>query len=204
MIIKRILLLCLGITVVAAFLFLLWKFREPTPAELLQAEQEIYGLLLEERRCVYSDSPDKIRVVELTNSAGYQPGVPPSGLGLFRESLELKYFSSLEERTLLDYQTKNAKPYPIKNYLSDSANIILVNPADGKQLNWWVSFSRIGFNSSMTQAFVLKGCCLGKACYDNTSAYMLSWGDYIVLKRTDDKWIVKERQSAWHVESPAP
>lgn len=204
MTIKRILLLFLGITIVAAVLFLLWKFREPTPAELLQAEQEIYALLLEEQKYAYNDLPDAIQVVELTNSGEFQPGVPPSGLGLFRKSLELKYFSSLEERTLLDYQTKNAKPYPIKNYLSDSANIILVNPADGKQLHWWVSFSRIGFNSSITQALVLIGDCRGEACYDNDSVYIYSWGEYVVLKRIDGKWIVKERQSAWHVESPAP
>ncbi|HMR99916.1 MAG TPA: hypothetical protein PKK96_13775 [Anaerolineales bacterium] len=204
MTIKRILLLCLGITIVAAVLFLLWKLREPTPAELLQAEQEIYALLLEEQKYAYSDLPDAIQVVELTNSDEFQPGVPSSGLGLFRESLELKYFSSLEEGTLLDYQAKNAKPYPIKNYLSDSANIILVNPADGKQLNWWVSFSRIGFNSSMTQALVLEGDCRGEACYDNASVYIYSMGEYIVLNRIGGKWIIKERQSAWIVESPAP
>jgi hypothetical protein len=204
MTVRRVLLFCSGLTIISVAFYLFQKFSEPTAAEIMRAEQEIYALLLAEQRYAYNDIPDKIQIVEVTNAGEFQLDIPSGGAGVLRESLELKHFSGLEEKTLLDYQQKNAESYPIKNYLSDSANIFLVNPTNSKQLYWWVSYSRIGFNPSMTQALVLVGDCRGESCYDITSVSMYSSGTYITLEWENNKWIIKERKGAWHIEAPAP
>src|SRR5688572_14253548 len=199
MTIKRVLLLCLGLIMITAVFFLFQKVNAPTAAELIQAEQEIYTLLLSAQKDAYSDVTDAIQVVEFTNSGELQFG----GLdgGIFTEGPELGYFSGLEKRTLLDFQKKNSESHPIKNYLPDSATAILVNPAAGKQLYWWVSYSRIGFNPSMTQALVLVGDCRGTSCYDGTSDSMYSSGFYVFLEKESGEWVIKKRQDVWHSES---
>jgi hypothetical protein len=174
--------------------------RATSAEELLQAENEIYTLLLLEQRNAYSDATSVIQVVEFTNSGEPQFG-SLGGMEMLTEEKAFRYFSDLEEKTLLDFQEKNIEAYPIKNYLPDSAPVLLVNPTDGEQLYWWVSYSRIGFNPSMTQALVLIGDCRGSSCYDDTNDSMYSSGFYVVLEKEGGEWVIKQRQDVWHSES---
>jgi len=141
-----------------------------------------------------------IQLVEFTNSGEPQFGSLGS-IEMLTEEMAFWYFSDLEEKILLDYQKKNTEAYPIKNYLPDSAPVLLVNPTDGNQLGWWVSYSRIGFNSSLTQALVLVGDCRGTSCYYSANVSMYSTGVYWLLEKKDEKWTIKDGQMDWRYES---
>jgi len=202
MAIRRVLLLCLGLIIITVVTLLFKKFSKPAADEVLQAEQEIYTLLLEKQRYAYSDITDAVQVVEFTNSGELRFDSLSSGVGILTEELALRYFPNLEERTLDDYHKKNVESHPIKNYFPDDANfILLVNPVDGKQLFWWVSYSRIGFNPSLTQALVLVGDCRGEACYNDTSDSMYSVGYYVLFEKEGKEWVIEEQELVWHYES---
>lgn len=200
MTIRRILFLCLGLIALTIAILLSKTLSKPTADELLQAEREIYSLLLEGQRYAYSDVTDVIQVVEFTNSGELQFG-SLGGVEMLTEEKALGYFSDLERNTFLDYREKNTEAHPIKNYLPDSAPVLLVNPADSWQLDWWVSYSRIGFNPSLTQALLLVGDCRGEACYDDTSDSMYSIGYYVFFVKENSEWIIKQREAVWHYES---
>lgn len=204
MLAKKALVLSTLLVIIGIGIFVFVQQNQPTPAEILKAEQEIYALLLAKQRDAYNDATDEIQLVEFTNSGKFQLGVPVGGAGILQGGLELKLLTGLEGKTLLDFQKKNTASYPIKGYLPDSANVILVNPAAGKQLFWWVSFSRIGFNPLVTQALVLVGDCRGESCFDSTSSSMYSTGTFWLLEWENEEWIIKEGQDVWHIEAPAP
>ena len=201
---RRVFLACIAFSVIAAGLFLFQALSKPTDAQMLQAEQEIYALLLAKQRNAYSGMPDKIQLVEFTNLGEFQLDVPESGVGIFQSGQDLKFFPNLEETTWLDFQKKNSESHPITTYLPDISNVVLVNPLNGKQLFWWVSFSRIGFNSSMKQALVLIGDCRGESCYDSASKSMYSTGTFWLLEKKDEEWAIINGQDVWHIEAPAP
>lgn len=68
---RRVFLLCVGLVVITAGFFLLQKLNAPTDAEVLQAEQEIYALLLAIQRNNNSDTTIDIQLVEFTNSGEF-------------------------------------------------------------------------------------------------------------------------------------
>ena len=113
-------------------------------------------------------------------------------------------FTDLQRKTLTDYLEKNEDSYPIKGFLPPTANVKLVNPANGEQLYWWVSFSRIGFNSSLTQALVLVEDCRGDLCFDGSGDFMYRQGYYVFLQKENGEWIIKDQLEAWLIEAPSP
>lgn len=199
------LLLILGIIVsVGIGLFVVLQNNKQTnPAELLKTEQEVYSALLVNQKNSYNDPTDVFQVIEYTNSGELQGNTPGDSAG-YHLGFNENDFTDLQRKTLTDYQEKNKVSYPIKEFLSPIANVVLVNPANGKQLFWWVSFSRIGFNSSLTQALVLVGDCRGEACYDSAGVFMYSQGFYIMLEKENGEWIIKDQRDAWFIEAPSP
>jgi len=200
---KRVLVILVIIAVIGAGLFVVLQNNQPTSAKLLKAEQEVYAALLLDQKNAYNDPTDTFQIIEYTNSGELRGNTPGDSAGYHLE-FEVNDFPDLHQKTWNDYQEKNKETYPIKEFLSPTENMILVNPANGKQLYWWVSFSRIGFNSSLTQAFVLVGDCRGKACYDSNGVFMYSQGFYELLEKENGKWIIKDQQDAWFIEAPSP
>jgi hypothetical protein len=200
---KKILILSTLLTILGIGAFLFSQQNKPAPAEVLKAEQEVYSFLLQDQKNAYSDETDQIQLVEHTNSGELQGYAPIDHAGIYG-SFNEDEFPTLQRKTWMDYQKKNKVSYPIKDYLPSSAEVIFVNPASGKQLYWWVSFSRIGFNSSLTQALVLVGDCRGEACYDSAGIYMYSMGDYVFLQKKNREWTIQGRQRVWFTEAPSP
>ena len=181
----------------------MFQNRPPTPAELLKAEQEVYAALLQDQKNAYSDPTDTLQIIEYTNSGELRGNTPLDSAG-YHLDFDPQEFPDLNRKTWIDFQEKNQISYPIKEYFPASAEVLLVDPTNGEQLYWWVSFSRIGFDPSLTQALVLVGDCRGEACFDSTSESMYSMGDYIFLQKENGEWIVKDWQDAWFIEAPSP
>lgn len=200
---KRVLTLFVSLVIIGIGIFVLLQQNQPAPAEILQAEHEVYSLLLLDQKNAYSDVTDKLQIVEYTNYGELRGNTPLDSAGI-HGSFDMDEFSNLQRTTWLDYQKKNQVAYPIKDYLPSPADVIFVNPSKGEQLYWWVSFSRIGFNSSLTQALVLVGDCRGTSCYDTTSISMYSMGNYVFLQKIDGKWNIQGRQEVWFIEAPSP
>lgn len=207
---KRVLVILVIIAIIGAGLFIVLQNKQPpTPAELLKAEQEVYTALLLYQKGTYSSEYvygtviDKHQLIEYTNSGELQGNTPMDSAG-YHGDFDIEKFPDLQQKTWTDYQEKNKVSYPIKEFLPSTADVVLVNPANGEQLYWWVSFSRIGFNSSLTQALVLVGDCRGELCYNDAGVFMYSQGFYVFLQKKYGKWIIKDRQDAWFIESPSP
>lgn len=183
--------------------FVYLRQNKPTPAELLKAEQEVYSLLLLDQRNAYSTDVGKLQVIEYTNPGELQGNTPIDSAGYYA-SFDMDKFPNLQRQTWADFEDKNKLSYPIKDYLPSTADVILANPKNGEQLYWWVSFSRIGFNPSLTQALVLVGDCRGEACYDSTSNSIRSRGFYVFLQKKNGEWIIQGQQDVWFLEAPSP
>ncbi len=203
MISKRVLILFAALVIIGIGIFVFLRQNQPSPAEILQAEHEVYSLLLLDQKNAYSDVTDKLQIVEYTNYGELQGNIPLDSAGI-HGSFDMDEFPNLQRTTWMDYQKKNKVSYPVKDYLPSPADVIFVDPSNGKQLYWWVSFSRIGFNSSLTQALVLVGDCRGASCYDSTSISMYSMGNYVFLQKTGGKWNIQGRQEVWFIEAPSP
>jgi len=204
MLARKVLVLFTLLVIIGIVIFISIQRHHATPAELLKAEHDIYSLLLLEQKNAYSDKTDQIQLVEFTNSGDLQGHMFGNSAGI-QKSFSVSDLPKLQISTWMDYQEKNKNSYPIKDFLPSAADVIFVNPANGKQLYWWVSFSRIGFNSSLTQALVLVGDCRGAACYDKTSGSIYSMGDYVLLQKISGRWNIQSRENTWFFEGfPAP
>jgi hypothetical protein len=129
--------------------------------------------------------------------------IPIEFAGFYRE-MDLDDFPELQRKTWIDYQEKNKISYPIKEYLQPTEYVTIVDYAHSEQMKKWVSFSRVGFNSSLKQALVLVGDCSGEACYDSKSNNLLSVGYFVVLQKENEKWKVMDRPRLWFIEAPSP
>jgi hypothetical protein len=200
---KRVVLLLIFLAGIALGIFIHIQQSKRSQAKILNAEHEVYSFLLEDQKNAYSDETDQLHIVEYTNSGELQGSMPADSAG-YRDSLDKNEFPKLQSSTLIDYQEKNQISYPIQDYLPATANVIYVNLSNGEQKYWWVSFSRIGFNSSLTQALVLVGDCRGEACYDSNGIFMYSMGDYVFLEKKNGAWTIQDSQRVWFIEAPAP
>jgi len=199
-------------TIIGASIFVFLAHNKPTPAEVLQAEQDIYSLLLENQRNDYFGiHVDKFQIVEYTNSGEFKENIPADS-AFSSIGFDTKNFPNLKRETWSDFKEKNKTSSSIKDYLPITLDIILVNPSgvginngtNDKEFYWWVSFSRIGFDSSLTQALVLVVDCRGESCYQSTKFSMYNIGAYMFLEKEKENWKIKKRQGAWLIEAPAP
>jgi hypothetical protein len=200
---KRIFLLFTVLALISTGSFMILRTNEPSAAELFKAEQEVYSFLLSEQRQAYSTNTDKFQILEYTNSGEFQGGSVENSAGIHLNT-GIEPFPDLKPQVWADFQEKNKISYPMKDYLPPTEDVILVNLANSEQLYWWISFSRIGFNSSLNQALVLLGDCRGESCYDNTISSIYSQGFYIFLQKKSGEWTIQDRQYSWFIEAPAP
>jgi len=172
----------IGLSILAFF----WFKPNITPTARLHAEQEIYSVLLADK-----------------NIGGEEinPILDHTTLGEFQESASKKNFQiaivglpALKREIFVDFQENNKESYPIKDFLPPTNNDPLINPDDNEQI-WWVSFSRIGLNSSLTQALVIAE--LYAACQNGVCEY--GTGNFILLHQVDGKWTIQEYLQIWRM-----
>ena len=207
--VKRAFLFFIVVAVIGVSTFVLLSPNKPTPAELLKAEQEVYSAVLQDTRNAYSIEINKFQVVEYTSPEELKGYFPEDSADY---SVDFKEIPDLKKETWKDYQEKNKVSQPIKNYLPFTTEVILVNPSgvgissgtNDRQFYWWVSLSRIGFDSSLTQALLLVGDCMGESCFGNSNVSMYSQGYYMFLKKENEKWIIQNQQRNWLIEVPSP
>lgn len=171
-----------------AFLILLsiitlwiWLPRSlPDESARLEAEQEIYSLLL-------ADIDGELWIARHTS------------LGKFDDATSGKNISSwvagpgtIKQETILDFEDNNRQSYPIKDYLPVEIIQRLIN-----WKNWHISFSRIGFDPHLTQALVVRerymSCSDAGDCPDGT-------GELLFLKKMFGKWIIWDELGQWMAE----
>ncbi len=173
----------IGIGVIATLLF------KPslTPVARLEAEHEIYSILLTDPR--FSDGQTNL-ILEYTTLEEFQENTSENSVQFITEGLP-----TLKRETLVDFQEINKVAYPIKDFLPSLNNYLLVNPIDNQQI-WWTSFSRIGLNSSATQALIIVkffAACENGGCEYGT-------GNFVLFKKVDDKWTIEEYLEIWHMD----
>ncbi len=113
----------------------------------------------------------------------------------------------LQEETWLDFQKSNKESYPIKDYLSPSSSFVLLSDTEAQiyQDGWKtfykdypaaygiIALSRIGFNSSFSQALVLKGYYGGSTTGDES----YTDGRFIFLQKIHGTWTMAGELIAW-------
>jgi len=173
----------IGIGVVATLLFK----PIPSPVARLEAEHEIYTILLTDPR--FSDGQTNL-ILEFTTLGEFQENISENSVQFITEGLP-----TLKRETLVDFQEINKIAYPIKGFLPSLNNYSLVNPNVNRQI-WWKSFSRIGFNSSATQALIIVeyfAACENGGCEYGT-------GNFVLFKKVNDKWTIEEYLQIWHLD----
>lgn len=173
------------VTGVGVFAFFLIS-PKITPASRLKAEQEIYSLLLTDRRI----GGEKANPISQYTTLGEFEGITSErSIKLIVDGLP-----TLQQETLSDFHQNNKVTYLIKNVLPPTNRAPLINPKDGQQI-WWVSFSRIGLNSRVTQALVLVE--VHAACKNGVCEY--GTGNIILLQKIMGKWVILKRLETWHM-----
>lgn len=215
-------------------IFVLLKHNKFVPAELRKAEQEVYSILLFPKASnynseyVYNIDIDELQILEYTNFDGDPVeaksdvvtsnrhiflGLPPNFRGCqvsaansagYFIDFDMDKYSGLQKETWADLQEKNQIAYPLEEYLPSTDGLTFINPSTGKQGDSWVSFSRIGFNWSLTQALVQVVDCRGDLCYDSAGSFMYCRGYYVFLHKIDGKWMFENMEEAWLIEAPSP
>lgn len=200
MAIKRAFLLLTLLVIIGVSAFMFLRHKSSDPAARLAAEREVYSRLLLEQK----NADIKVQqIVEYTNSGQLQGNIPIDSAGL-SASFNIGEFPDLQRETWIDFQEQNKVSYPIEDYLPSTVNMLLIDPVNSEQLYWWLSYSRVGFNSSLTQALVLVGDCRGESCYDSTSTSMYSQGYYVFLQKENEEWTIQGQQDSWFIEAPSP
>jgi hypothetical protein len=122
---------------------------------------------------------------------------------------DYQYFISalegIEKETIDDFYTKNAKSYPLTNNFPMDAEVVFVSEEEleaalDDSLDWdefytqhpvsdgIVIFSRVGFNSDVTQALLYVGKIEGKT---------LGIGYYILVTKIDGQWQITRKSIIW-------
>jgi len=183
----------LAITGISIFMLLLLKSFPtslPALASRLEAEREVYFTLLANERVSDGIYP----IVEYTTLGELQEWTSKGFARFIADGLP-----EIRRETLVDFQKNNERPYPVKDYLPIAPifDMRLINPAENLELRWWMSFSRIGFDPSLTQAVVFvedyAGCNAGTCSYGT--------GNFILLQKIDGKWIIQNYLDVWHLEA---
>ena len=186
---KRVLLALGLVIIVGASIFALVQFQDKrTPVARLAEERKVYLVLLADE--VVSD--------------GIYPVVEFTTLGDLnecssRDCTQLIYdgLSEIQQTTVVDFQRNNAESYSVKEYLisAPAFDVRLVNPVENGELLWWMSFSRIGFNSSLDQALVIVeeyAACKNGICEYGT-------GNFVLLHKVKEEWTIQEYLEIWHM-----
>ena len=165
-------------------------------------EYQVYSSLI--RKIVGDDKRRSLVVMRLSIDKEY-----PHGLD---HSLRYQFRKNMDERTFRDFASKTSKNYELlTQYFDAGIEIVLVTkldylaPRDAACEVVWrefyraypkakgvMEFSRVGFNSEKTQAFVYanywSGCTKGK-------------GRYFFLQRDGDGWKVVKALTEWRISA---
>lgn len=174
----------LTIASIGASLFL-WFKSKPSPISRLAEEQKVYSVVLadfvyqiEEHTTIGLVSDDLKGY--LTSAAAEIPG--------------------LKKETMLDFQNNNAQTYLLKDYLPSVNDDILLSANDIQSLpesSGWIALSRVGFNSSFTQALVL----LGHVAKIDGDVFICN-EIFKSLKKVDNVWVADG--VAWVIHCDLP
>ena len=186
---KRVLLSLGLVIIVGASIFALVKFQDKrTPVARLAEEREVYLVLLADESV----------------SDGIYPIVEFTTLGDLKEcsSRDCTQFifdglPEIRRTTVVDFQRNNSQSYPVQEYLPSAPafDVRLVDPAENGELLWRMSFSRIGFNSSLDQALVIVeeyAACQHGACEYGT-------GNFVLLHKVNEEWTIQDYLEIWHM-----
>lgn len=116
-----------------------------------------------------------------------------------------KRMPALEKETILNFQAKNDKKYPLKNLFNLKVKYVLISKEETdkifKNLKHWDAFykkypgaqgimtlSRTGFNRKMNQALIYMG---------NMSHSKAGGGGYFLLVKKNGKWIIQKEVMVW-------
>lgn len=161
----------------------IWVLRVtslPDPSERLEAEKEIYSLLLDE-----SLSDDGIPLADFTTlgDLGYY-GISQDDFIKWQ-----KKNPNLKQETFTNFVELNQQTYPIRDFLPGEISGQMIG-----QQGWWVSVSRIGFDRRLTQALVVRQRNMG--C-DSNGDCCLDAGSIIYLQKKDSHWIIDKEFNEW-------
>ena len=97
-----------------------------------------------------------------------------------------------KQETLFDFRESNKQTYPIQSYLPITVETIVTNNSGDGQ-TWWISFSRVGFNLSLTEAVVLVEEHLD--CRNGSCSY--GTGNLVYLHKVDNQWMIQDQFMYW-------
>ena len=189
-------LILIGISALAISLFQ----SLPTPTSRLSAEREIYLTIIHGVLGIFPEELLEVReythIDELTIlGEGEFQGCTSEWCTQFIANR----MPNLKQDTLIDFQKQNRQSFSIKDYLPPIIENSLMHPDDIQQITRHISFSRIGFNSSLTQALVIVEDCHGDGC-SNGSGDIYSIGDFLLFRKYNGEWVVEYRFNAWITE----
>ena len=161
----------------------LWLKSLPTPRSRLEAEREVYSVLL-------IHQPRRIAEYTLTDDCTSRTCI---------QSL-IDDFPELRRETVFDFQENNKQSYSLTDYLPPTIGDEFMSSGENPQFYQRISFSRIGFDSFLTQALVLVEDCRGEGCFDGTRDSIYSMGNLIFLQKIGDLWMIQNEQEAWLIE----
>lgn len=185
MLVKRVILFFVALPMIGAGIFTLSRLKpRPDPVARLEAERAVLAVLLADP----SYSEVKIfPVAEFTT------------LGRFEESNPMQDFSAsfaglpeAKRETLIDFRDNNKQPYPIRDYLPTAIETTIKNNT-GSEQTWWISLSRVGFDSSLAEAVVLIEEHLD--CHEGNCSY--GTGNLVYLQKIDNAWIIQDQFMYW-------
>ncbi len=177
-------------TLTFATITAVWILRTPslpTPSERLKAEKEIYSLLL-----VGPYFNEGIPIADFTTlgDLGYY-GFSQEGFLDWDKKIPV-----LKRETFNNFVEINEQPYFIRDYLPMQTTSQLI-----EQQDWWVSLSRIGFDSQLNQALVVIERNMG--C-DNKGNCCVTLGSVVFLQNKFNQWaIIDDALSVWISECNA-
>jgi len=190
-----------GITILAVWL----DKSLPSQSARLDAEREVYSVLFDSNiyNHISTDYIPEIKNHTLVDEY--------TSLGEARECISeectqyvIEKLPEIEWQTLTDFQENNNQSYQVKEYFSPAIFNSYVKIDNSKNYERRLSFSRIGFNRFLTQALALVGDCLGDACFDNAGEFMYSMGDFFLLSKIGQKWVVQDSTGYYLSEKPSP
>jgi hypothetical protein len=176
--------------------------QQPSHEARLEAEREIYSILF--ASLVAPEEISEIKdftLIDEYTSLGDSRGCTPEN---WCYPSIIEDVPQLRQATLADFREKNNESYPLREYLPSTIDNSLL-AIDAQKAYWWrLSFSRIGFNSSLSQALVLVGDCRGDGCFSSQGEFIYGRGFFSLLEKVDGKWVIQDEAFAWITEKPAP
>lgn len=180
---KKVVLFFITITILGTIIFFATPSQSSSiaPSVRLENEYEIYNLLLMEE---LANNGAKLPIADFTSLGPLNKDIVETDIPLI-----IPGFPVVKREAYLDLREQNQHSYLIKDYLPETIN----NEVTSSR-NWWFSFSRIGFDSSLTQALVVKEKHIG--CESDGFCYRVE-GWLLFLQKVNDTWIVKDEPIYW-------